>query len=188
MIEDKKISVALAAYNGSKFITEQLDSIINQSFAPDEIIVCDDCSTDDTFNILKEYAQEHPIVNVYENEVNLGFVKNFEKAAKLCTGDYILFSGQDDIWTFDHIEMLVNNLPGYDLVCGNAEYMTMDGQLTGRTRKPLFFHQDGDIRIDFRKMIFTHYAQGAAMLIKLLLVLIIKRFIQDMYLMVVVLF
>ncbi len=166
MIEDKKISVALAAYNGSKFITEQLDSIINQSFAPDEIIVCDDCSTDDTFNILKEYAQEHPIVNVYENEVNLGFVKNFEKAAKLCTGDYILFSDQDDIWTFDHIEMLVNNLPGYDLVCGNAEYMTMDGQLTGRTMKPLFFHQDGDIRIDFRKMIFTHYAQGAAMLIK----------------------
>lgn len=166
MVNDRKISVALAAYNGSKFIIEQLDSILNQSIVPDEIVVCDDCSTDDTFAVVKEYVNEHPIVKVYKNAVNLGFIKNFEKAAKLCTGDYILFSDQDDIWTYDHIETLVNNSSEADLVCANAEYMTMDGKLTGRTMKPLFFHQSGDIRVDFRKMIYTHYSQGAAMLIK----------------------
>ena len=166
MVNDRKISVALAAYNGSKFIIEQLDSILNQSIVPDEIVVCDDCSTDDTFAVVKEYVNEHPIVKVYKNAVNLGFIKNFEKAAKLCTGDYILFSDQDDIWTYDHIKTLVNNSSEADLVCANAEYMTMDGKLTGRTMKPLFFHQSGDIRVDFRKMIYTHYSQGAAMLIK----------------------
>lgn len=166
MIKNKKISVALATYNGSRFIVEQLDSILNQSIVPDEIIVCDDCSSDKTIEILKKYAENHPIVKIFENDVNLGFIKNFEKAAKHCSGDYILFSDQDDIWTHNHVEVLVNNASDVDLVCANAEYMTQDGKLTGRTMKPKNFHQDGDIRTDFRKMIFTHYSQGAALLIK----------------------
>ena len=181
MVNGKKISVALAAYNGSKFIIEQLDSILQQSIVPDEIVVCDDCSTDDTFDIVKEYSNEHPIVKVYKNDVNLGFIKNFEKAAKLCTGDYILFSDQDDIWTKDHIEILINNSADADLVCANAENMTMDGKLTGRTMKPLFFHQSGDIRVDFRKMIFTQYAQGATMLIKREMLLKILPFPKKMF-------
>lgn len=166
MYKGQKISVALASYNGSRFIIEQLDSIIHQSIAPDEVIICDDCSTDATFEILEKYASDYPIVKVYRNESNLGFIKNFEKAAKLCTGDLILFSDQDDIWTNDHIELLVKNSEDSDLVCANAEYMTEDGTLTGRTMKYRDFKQSGNIRQDFRCMIYTHYAQGAALLIK----------------------
>ncbi|MBR5177773.1 MAG: glycosyltransferase family 2 protein [Lachnospiraceae bacterium] len=166
MLDGKKISVAVATYNGEDFIIEQLDSIINQSVKPDEIVVCDDCSSDNTVVILKEYAEKHSIVKVFKNESNLGFIKNFEKAAKLCSGDYILFSDQDDIWTKDHIEILVKNSSEADLVCANAEYMTYDGKLTGKTMKPLYFHQSKDIRIAFRAMIYTHYAQGAVTLIK----------------------
>lgn len=166
MFDNKKISVALAAYNGSKFIVEQLDSILNQSIIPDEIIVCDDCSTDDTLIVVEKYADSHPAVKVYENDTNLGFIKNFEKAAKLCSGDYILFSDQDDIWTYDHIEVLVNNSTEADLVCANAEYMTFEGKLTGQTMKPKSFHQSGDLRIDFKKMIYSQLAQGATILIK----------------------
>ena len=166
MIEGKKISVALAAYNGSEYIVEQLDSILDQSILPDEIIVSDDCSTDDTYKIVEKYAETHPIVKIFENDVNLGFIKNFEKAAKLCKGDYILFSDQDDIWTHDHIEVLVKNSYEADLVCANSEYMTQDGKMTGQTMKPKFFHQSGNIKIDFRKMIYTQYSQGATLLIK----------------------
>ena len=181
MFDNKKISVALAAYNGSKFIVEQLDSILNQSIIPDEIIVCDDCSTDDTLIVVEKYADSHPAVKVYENDTNLGFIKNFEKAAKLCSGDYILFSDQDDIWTYDHIEVLVNNSTEADLVCANAEYMTFEGKLTGQTMKPKSFYQSGDIRIDFRKMIYSHYTQGAALLIKREILQKILPFPSNMY-------
>ena len=181
MIDNKKISVALAAYNGSKFIIEQLDSIVNQSIIPDEIIVCDDCSTDETFKVVEKYAESHPIVKIYENDNNLGFIKNFEKAAKLCSGEFILFSDQDDIWTYDHIEVLYNNSTEADLVCANAEYMSFEGKLTGKTMKPKSFHQSGDIRIDFRRMIFTNYSQGATIFIKREMLQKILPFPKKMY-------
>ena len=181
MIDNKKISIALAAYNGSKFIIEQLDSILDQSIMPDEIIVCDDCSTDETLEIVEKYANSHPMVKIYENDVNLGFVKNFEKAATLCGGDYILFSDQDDIWTHDHVEILLANSSEADLVCANAEYMTFEGTLTGQTMKPKSFCQSGDIRTDFRKMIYSQYAQGAALLIKREMLQKILPFPKNMY-------
>lgn len=94
-----KTSVALCTYNGEKYIKEQLDSILNQTKKVDEIIVCDDCSSDKTVEILNHYSSTNPgLFKIYINEQNLRSVKNFEKAITLCTGDIIFLSDQDDFW------------------------------------------------------------------------------------------
>lgn len=92
------ISVAMATYNGSKYLTEQLDSILSQTLRPAEIIVCDDQSTDNTAEILEEY-RSRGLLNYYINDQRLGFIGNFKKAVSLCNpANYIALSDQDDIW------------------------------------------------------------------------------------------
>lgn len=101
------LSVALCTYNGSKFIEEQLNSILNQSVNVNEIIICDDGSTDATLGILEKYQQEFPnCIRVYINERSLGTIKNFEKAIALTKGDLIFLSDQDDIWKNGKVEIM----------------------------------------------------------------------------------
>ena len=107
LVLDMKISVALCTYNGEKYIAEQLDSILNQSESVDEIILCDDGSTDKTVAIIREYQQKHPeIFKIYSNEKNLGYTKNFEKAIQLCTGDLIFLCDQDDVWKPNKVQVV----------------------------------------------------------------------------------
>ncbi|AMO19478.1 glycosyltransferase family 2 protein [Flavobacterium columnare] len=119
-----KVSVALCTYNGEKFINEQINSILKQSKKVDEIIICDDCSTDQTMSILKEYKLKHPnIFKIFKNETNLRSVKNFEKAIQLCSGDLIFLSDQDDIWSpnkvHDYILFFKNN-PEINVIASNG--------------------------------------------------------------------
>ncbi len=101
-------SVALCTYNGALFLKEQLDSILGQSQTVDEIVVCDDGSTDTTFEILQKYKEKYPnIFKIYLNENNLGYVKNFEKAISLCTQDLIFICDQDDVWHTNKVKEVV---------------------------------------------------------------------------------
>jgi glycosyltransferase involved in cell wall biosynthesis len=93
-----KISIAMCTYNGAAFLPAQLQSILTQSRRPDEIIICDDRSTDDTRSILETFKNESPIPVILNiNDQNLGSVRNFERAINLCTGDVIALSDQDDV-------------------------------------------------------------------------------------------
>ena len=114
------LSIALATYNGEKYLREQLDSILQQSIQDFELIVCDDSSTDSTLKILNEYAEKDVRIKIFANEKNLGFRKNFEKAISLCSGDYIALSDQDDVWTENHLQVLLENIGDNDLVGANA--------------------------------------------------------------------
>jgi glycosyltransferase involved in cell wall biosynthesis len=89
----------MCTYNGERFLREQLASIAQQTRLPDELVVCDDASTDQTAAIVREFAASatYP-VRVFENERNLGFASNFERAIGLCNGNLIALSDQDDIW------------------------------------------------------------------------------------------
>lgn len=98
-----RISVAMATYNGSKYLREQLDSLYSQTRIPDEIVVTDDCSIDDTVQILEEYRQSKGL-KYYINEKSLGVNGNFYRAISLCSGDYIAICDQDDIWCKNKIE------------------------------------------------------------------------------------
>lgn len=93
------VSIALATYNGEKFLRRQLDTLAAQTQLPDELVVTDDCSTDRTVEILTEFARSAPFpVKVVVNPSQLGFRGNFLKAANLCTSQVILFCDQDDVW------------------------------------------------------------------------------------------
>ncbi|MCQ2199983.1 MAG: glycosyltransferase [Paludibacteraceae bacterium] len=108
-----KISIAIATYNGAKYLREQLDSLYRQTRVPDEVVVSDDCSTDSTRAILEEYHQSHGLIYI-ANEHNLGFNRNFENALMHTTGDYVLICDQDDIWFDNKVETLYNTIIKYD--------------------------------------------------------------------------
>ena len=102
-----KISVAFIVYNGARYMRTQLDSILAQSHKVDEIIVCDDASSDNTKEILEEYKNKYPdLLFIYYNNKNLGPTKNIEKAIEACTGDIILLTDQDDYWETNKVETI----------------------------------------------------------------------------------
>lgn len=104
-----KISVALATYNGAKYIVEQIESILYQTQAVDEVIICDDCSQDRTVHIIRDFIVQHELNctwKLFVNEQNLGYCENFKKAIYLCTGDIVFFCDQDDIWVKNRVEVM----------------------------------------------------------------------------------
>lgn len=114
------ISIALTTYNGEKFIEKQIISLLKQTKVFNELIICDDNSSDSTLEIIYKYAKKDSRIKVYTNKYNIGFRKNFEKALSLTTGEYIALCDQDDIWLPDHIEVLLNGIGDKQLVCADA--------------------------------------------------------------------
>ena len=94
-----RISIAMATYNGARYIREQLDSLAAQTLLPCELVVTDDGSTDATREIVADFASTAPFpVRVRHNKKRLGFADNFLYAASLCGGEFIAFCDQDDVW------------------------------------------------------------------------------------------
>lgn len=105
------ISIAMCTYNGGPYLSGQLVSFVQQTQWPDELIACDDGSTDNTLQILDQFSKEAPFpVRVYRNQQRLGPTKNFEKALSLCSGDLIFLSDQDDVWMPQKVNTLLQAL------------------------------------------------------------------------------
>lgn len=115
MTEGKTVAVVMCTYNGEKFLREQLDSILRQTYPISEIIVQDDCSTDSTVAILRSYAARDGRVRVIVNEHNLGFNRNFRSAVMKATADFVAISDQDDVWMPDKIERQVGAIGQYNI-------------------------------------------------------------------------
>lgn len=104
-----KVSVALATYNGEKFIQEQLESIMNQTYQVDEIIICDDASSDKTIEIITKFLSSfHIYFKLIKHDVNKGVVSSFKDAIAETTGDIILLCDQDDVWFNNKVEVFVS--------------------------------------------------------------------------------
>lgn len=118
------ISIALCTYNGEAYLKTQLQSIQAQTRLPDELIICDDASTDQTIASLRNFAAQAPFpVHIIQNDIRLGYNKNFEKALNQCRGEFIFICDQDDYWLPDKIELLATYLeehPDVDIVFSNA--------------------------------------------------------------------
>jgi glycosyltransferase involved in cell wall biosynthesis len=125
------VSVVMATYNGERFLKEQLDSIISQTYPNLEIIVVDDASKDGTLAILESYAQAHSNLHVYKAEQNLGYIRNFEKGMRLCRGEYIALSDQDDIWLPEKISTLMRVRGDHALIYCNSELIDAEGNSLG---------------------------------------------------------
>ncbi|MBQ2937668.1 MAG: glycosyltransferase family 2 protein [Clostridia bacterium] len=118
----EKVDVLMATYNGEKYIKEQVDSILNQTYKNIQLIISDDCSTDKTREILKQYEQNDN-VKIFYQEKNLGYIKNFEFLLKNVESDLYMLSDQDDVWKEEKIEKSVEKLKreNLDLVFGDLE-------------------------------------------------------------------
>lgn len=129
--EPLSVSVAMCTYNSERFLRPQLQSIAAQTRLPDEVVVCDDGSRDNTLKILRQWDELVPFsVRIVQNTENLGYTKNFEQAMRLCTGDVVFLSDHDDVWLSGRIARCMEAFetdPELGLVTTNAEIIDADG-------------------------------------------------------------
>ncbi len=158
-MEEKKVVVIMSTYNGEKFVKEQLDSIINQTYRNVEIVVRDDGSSDNTVAIIKEYQQKYDNIELHEGK-NVGFVKSFFELLKLAEADYYSYADQDDVWIENKIELAVEALNKLDnskpnMVFGNSDYYDENMKFIGKGER--------NKKYSFLKSLFACCGQGMTM-------------------------
>jgi glycosyltransferase involved in cell wall biosynthesis len=129
------ISIAMCTYNGEPYLSDQLDSILDQTRLPDELVVCDDGSSDSTLSTLQSFKVLAPFpVRIYRNSRNLGSTQNYERAISLCEGDIIALADQDDVWRQNKLasmETVFSTSPDTALVFTDAEVVDQHLQPLG---------------------------------------------------------
>lgn len=163
MSQTPLVSIALCTYNGARFLREQLDSLVNQDYSNLEIIVTDDCSSDQTRQILEEYAERFSFIKLYLNTENLGYVKNFEKAIQLCSGDLIALSDQDDIWSLDKISKMQEHIGDHLLSYHDSEFINERGESMNKKLSDVVNMYAGN---DFKPFLLFNSVSGHACLFK----------------------
>lgn len=119
MDTSKTVDVVMCTYNGAKYLREQLDSIVEQTYPIHRLIVQDDRSTDDTVAIVKEYCDRYNFIELHINEHNLGYNLNFKTATMRATADFVALADQDDVWFKDKIARQVEAIGDYN-ICFSA--------------------------------------------------------------------
>lgn len=135
--EEGLISVIIPVYNSSKYIGKTIESVLEQSYGTFEIVIVDDCSQDDTVEIISRYSVMHPNIIFYKQPKNMGVAVARNKALELAKGRYVAFLDSDDIWKADKINRQMQLME-----CTNAkisytaiEMMDKDGKLLKGKRK-----------------------------------------------------
>lgn len=158
---EKKVAVLISTYNGEKFLKEQLDSILNQTYKNIEIVIRDDGSKDSTLEIIKEYQKKYSNI-VLKEGVNVGFMSSFFKLLGMANADYYAYCDQDDVWLENKIELAVNELNNADdtkpnLVFGNSDYYDENMQFISKGAEHKWFN--------FRNSLYECCGQGMTMTI-----------------------
>lgn len=163
------ISVAMTTYNGADYVTTQLRSILNQSVEVDEVIIFDDCSTDDTAGVISKVQDSR--VKFIRNRENVGYIQNFYNAIEACTGDFIFLADQDDVWEFDKVEKTLEVMKEYkcEAVCTNFSLIDKNGsdlKITEQFVSNRFFTElekknDRIIDLSFDYLMLGNVVQGA---------------------------
>lgn len=128
MTDGVRASVCMAAYNGERFIDDQVRSILAQLGQQDELVIVDDASTDDTVAVVSAIAD--PRVRLTASPVNQGYVATFEQALRHARGEYLFLADQDDLWIDGRHELMIGALHDHDVVAGNL--VTLGGADTLR--------------------------------------------------------
>lgn len=165
-----KISVVMATFNGESYISEQLNSILDQTVLPDELIICDDGSKDGTVSILRDYEKKFKnIIKLFFNHKNLGYSKNFWKALGYATGDIILLSDQDDVWKIRKIETIKSLFLQYPQIRALStayELIDANGVVYNDIRNVLFKNNGKLKNISWKKFIRHPRYPGMGMAIR----------------------
>ncbi len=129
IINSKKVSVVIPNYNYENYIEERIDSILMQTYPIHELIILDDCSTDNSVNKIEEIIKKHPDVNIkfVKNEKNSGSVfSQWQKAFSLSTGDYVWIAEADDSCSHYFLENVMKGFDSPNVVLSYAESMRID--------------------------------------------------------------
>ncbi len=162
-----KVSIALATYNGERFLREQLDSLARQTLLPYELVVSDDQSADRTLDVIRQFAAASPfLVRVVPNNIRRGFADNFINALRHCTGDAVAYCDQDDVWNPLKLERCMAAMrsdPSVTLVHHDSEEVSSDLRSLGITVRP----NGNPIRVPWaeRPSVVGVYAMGCCMLV-----------------------
>ena len=159
---DPLISIVLCCYNGQRFIKQQIDSLLNQTYPNIEIIISDDASTDGTVSILEEFKNEQRI-QLFFQATNLGSSKNFEFAVEKTQGEFIAFSDQDDIWLPNKVQELYSAIGNSYLVYCDSELINEQGEKLNRKISDLKRMYTGNETAGF---ILFNVVWGHAMMIR----------------------
>ncbi|RHS97531.1 glycosyltransferase family 2 protein [Firmicutes bacterium AM41-11] len=177
-----KKSVALCTYNGEKFIEQQLESILDQTEMIDEIIICDDGSTDNTIQMVQHTLLDKNIdYKLVRNKTNLGFKKNFYQAISLCQGDIIFFCDQDDVWNKNKVKVMTDvfeNNPNALLVFSNASVTDAYLQPIDNLFSSLSFQQDfmKNKEVQVQRLLADNFVTGATSAIRKDLITLAKPY------------
>lgn len=128
-----KISVLIPSYNNAHFLPELIESIFNQTYQDFEIVICDDCSTDDSVNVIKKYSD--PRIRFFRNKKNLGIVANMNRCVSLAAGQYVYMIGSDDVMYPTNLERKLKFLeahPDVGLVCSDIDVIDKTGSRLGK--------------------------------------------------------
>jgi glycosyltransferase involved in cell wall biosynthesis len=161
-MHEQLVSIALCTFNGERYIKEQLNSILEQTYTNLEILILDDCSTDNTVQIIKESYSDTRI-KIIVNEKNLGFIKNFEKAIELCSGEFIALADQDDIWEREKISILLNEIDNNLMIYSDSIHIDDEGNLLKTKNSDLRKFYEGT---DYKPLIFFNCVSGHSILFK----------------------
>ena len=163
------ISVAMTTYNGAQYIIEQLDSIRLQTRKVDEIVIVDDGSSDSTLEHVQEYVDKYSecAIRLEQNETNLGYKKNFQKAISLCKGDITFLCDQDDCWFEDKVEKMCQVLAEHpEIEVLSSAFIQMDGEGNKGEQKSAYQRNiaDGElVCVPIEDLVFHNISQGCAM-------------------------
>lgn len=144
MEEKPLVSVCIPAYNNDEYIIETIECILNQSYKNIELIVVDDNSKDDTYNVVKSIKDDR--VSVYKNEKNLGMAGNWNKCLELCKGKYIKLICADDLIHNRLIEkevQIMEKYPSVNLVQSDTQFIDLSGKAKGYYRR---YHKSGVVK------------------------------------------
>lgn len=163
-MEADPVSIVMCTYNGEPYIAQQLQTICDQTYRNLEIIVVDDCSTDNTWQVITQFARRDQRIKAYRNPVNLGIAGNFEKACHLTSADFIAFSDQDDLWHPEKIERLMQFWPSeVQLVyCDTQRFQGHIDHLSGVPRKGYRRFEGHDVR----KLAIFNTISGHSLILK----------------------
>lgn len=161
-MENPLISVVMCTYNGEKYLRKQIESVLAQTYKNFEIIIVDDFSSDNTVNIIKEYANQYQLIHFSKNERNLGFNKNFERAIGLGSGDLIAICDQDDIWYNNKLEKLQLKIGSKGVIFSNSRLIDENGDPLGK----LLLENPKFEEFDYRSILINNYVTGHTILAK----------------------
>lgn len=182
-----KVSVVVATYNGGKYVYEQLNSIKEQSCKPDEVIICDDGSTDNTIDIIESFIKRLGHGNNWKlvrNGKRLGYAANFYEGVKRASNDIVFFSDQDDVWEYNKIKLLKDIFEHKEnalaVIC-NQKYIDDNGKEISNIVSPVgiedvssnfarFIYPNIE-KVDFDTQVNRNRATGMAMAVKRLFAL-----------------